>query len=454
LSPAPVDMGQGRVLSVLLRLGGPAMVSMFFQNLYALVDTVFVSWLGTAELAALSLSVPLFYVALSLCKGLAVGATALMSHARGAGDRPGARGVARASLPLALLVLTPFCLLALPALNQPLFGLFGVDGEVLAATEQFVFWLAWTFPVMGFAMLCESIFLSHGDSRTPMLAMIAGNVVNIALDPLLIFTCKLGIAGASLASLIGWAVTGAILFAVLSRRGMDRPTLVGVRDSVRHWGGVVRLGFPVSLTMLIIPASTAGLNYVLAGFGPAFVGAWNLSSRMEQMLILPIYGLTCALIPFVGFNMGRGDMGRIREAVGLCVRVCYAVLVPAAALMGFFVHEVFALFNPGPEVAALATHAFRLALFGMVLAPVDLAVLGVAQGARRPGYSLFQGFVRLLVLRLPLAFLFGHFLGGKGVYLSHPVSLLASGLLGLYLLRRLLHHVDQTISDGAHRVAS
>ncbi|MUM77359.1 MATE family efflux transporter [Pseudodesulfovibrio sp. F-1] len=451
MSPAPVNMGQGRVLSVLLRLGGPAMVSMFFQNLYALVDTVFVSWLGTAELAALSLSVPLFYVALSLCKGLAVGATALMSHARGAGDQRGAGDVARASLPLALLVLTPFCLLALPALNQPLFGLFGVDGEVLAAAEQFVFWLAWTFPVMGFAMLCESVFLSHGDSRTPMLAMIAGNVVNLALDPLLIFSCKMGIAGASLASLVGWAVTGAILFVVLGRRGMDRPTLARGRDSVGQWGGMVRLGFPVSLTMLIIPVSTAGLNYVLAGFGPAFVGAWNLSSRMEQMLILPIYGLSCALIPFVGFNMGQGNRGRIREAVRLCVRACYAVLVPAGVLLAVFSHEIFALFNPGPEVASLSSHAFRLALFGMALAPVELAILGVAQGARRPGYSLLLGSVRLLALRLPLAFLFGHLLGGEGVYLSHTVSQMASGLLGLYLLRLLLRRVDQAIAAGSDR---
>ncbi|WP_285905984.1 MATE family efflux transporter [Pseudodesulfovibrio pelocollis] len=454
MSAAPMNMGEGRVLSVLLRLGGPAMVSMFFQNLYSLVDTVFVSWLGTAELAALSLSVPLFYVALSLCKGLAVGSTALMSHARGAGDQAGAGVVARAALPLALLVLTPFCLLALPALNQPLFALFGVGGDVLEPAGEFVFWLAWTFPVMGFAMLCESVFLSHGDARTPMLAMIAGNVVNIGLDPLLIFTCKMGIAGASLASLIGWGVTGAILFTVLGRRGMDRPTLTCGREGVAAWGGMVRLGFPVSLTMLIIPASTAGLNYVLAGFGPAFVGAWNLSSRMEQMLILPIYGLTCALIPFVGFNMGQGNMERIREAVRLCIRACYAVLIPVAVLMGVFVHAVFAVFNPGPEVATLAAHAFRLALIGMALAPFDLVVLGVAQGARRPGYSLFLGFVRLLALRLPLAFLFGHLLGGEGVYLSHPASLVASGLLSLYLLRRLLSHVDETIAAGAHRVAA
>jgi putative MATE family efflux protein len=447
-------MGEGRVLSVLLRLGGPAMVSMFFQNLYALADAVFVSRLGTVELAALSLSVPLFYVALSLCKGLAVGATALMSHARGAGDPARARTVARGALPLAMAVLLPFCLFAFSAVNQPVFALFGVGSDVLAQVDAFVLWLAWTFPVMGFTMLCESVFLSHGDSRTPMKAMVVGNVINIALDPLFIFTFGMGIAGASLATLIGWGVAGAIMFTALRRRGLDSPTLVLKRESAGAWGEMLKLGFPVALSLLIIPVSTAGLNYVLASFGPAYVGAWTLSSRMEQMLILPIYGLTCALIPFVGYNMGMGNGQRVREATRLCIRACYLVLIPASALLAVFSSTVFGLFDPGPEVAALAVYAFRAALAGFVLAPVDLVVLGVAQGAKRPGYSLFLGFFRLLALRLPLAFVFSHFLGGRGVYLSHPASLIASGMLSLYLLHRLLGYVDSQVADKADRVVA
>jgi Na+-driven multidrug efflux pump len=257
-----------------------------------------------------------------------------------------------------------------------------------------------------------------------------------------------------LATLIGWGVAGAIMFTALRRRGLDSPTLVLKRESAGAWGEMLKLGFPVALSLLIIPVSTAGLNYVLASFGPAYVGAWTLSSRMEQMLILPIYGLTCALIPFVGYNMGMGNGQRVREATRLCIRACYLVLIPASALLAVFSSTVFGLFDPGPEVAALAVYAFRAALAGFVLAPVDLVVLGVAQGAKRPGYSLFLGFFRLLALRLPLAFVFSHFLGGKGVYLSHPASLIASGMLSLYLLHRLLGYVDSQVADKADRVVA
>ena len=91
----PLNMGEGKVLAVLLGLGGPAMISMFFQNLYALVDTVFVSWLGTVELAALSLAIPVLFFGMALAKGVAIGTTALMSHARGNSDSQNAYYLAR-----------------------------------------------------------------------------------------------------------------------------------------------------------------------------------------------------------------------------------------------------------------------------------------------------------------------------------------------------------------------
>jgi putative MATE family efflux protein len=441
-------MGQGRVLSVLLTLGLPAMVSMFFQNLYSLVDTVFVSWLGTVELAALSLSIPLLYFAMSVAKGLAVGTTALVSHARGGNQDGRAKKIIASSLPLALVAIAPLCLIAFTPVNQWLFGLFRVDPRVLPEIDRFVFWLAWLFPAMGFTMLCEGVFLSYGDARTPMIAMIAGNLMNMVLDPVLIFACRMGIAGASLSSFLGWTLSGIIMWTALKRRGKDRPALGVSPGHLKFWKPIAWAGGPVALAMMIIPFSLVGLNYVLAPFGPAFVGAWNLSSRMEQMIVLPLYGLSCSLIPFAGFNLGAGNSDRIREAVRICFAACYGILVPTGFLLWIFAPDIIGLFNPGGEVLELSCFALRVALIGYFLVPAELIMTGLAQGIKKPQYSLAVNLLRLLCLRLPLAFVFGHLWGGQGTYVSHTVSMMVTGVASLYIIRRLLGLTDTVCGEN------
>jgi Na+-driven multidrug efflux pump len=185
------DMGKGRVRSVLFRLGAPAMVSMFFQNLYALVDTMFVGWLGPHPLASMSLCIPLIFISLALGKGLAVGATTLASRARGEEAPDRAAAIIRSVLPLGLVILTPFVLLSLPLVNQTIFSVLGAHEDTLPEIVPYMIWVGPVYPVMGAALICEGIFLSYGDAKTPMAAMIAGNLVNVVLDPFLIFSAAL-----------------------------------------------------------------------------------------------------------------------------------------------------------------------------------------------------------------------------------------------------------------------
>ncbi len=431
-------MGEGRVFTILLRLGAPAMVSMFFATLYALVDTIFVAKLGTIPLAAMSLAVPLFFVAMSLSKGVAVGALATMSHARGRGDHEQAKKIAKAAYPLTFLLISTLLLLAFPTFNQPLFALFDSDPKLLNEAAVYTRWLTLSFPFIGFAMLCEAIFFSYGDTKTPMLAMIAGNLLNMVLDPLLIFSCGLGVEGASLASLLGWALSGAIMWRALTTRGLDYPGLKFSRRHFKIWPQITILGAPVTLSMLIIPVSTATLNYLLAAFCPAYVGAWNLSYRIEQMVVLPLYGLSGALITFTGFNLGLQRFDRIRAGCKTALLGCYILVIPTIIIFWFQADELIGIFKPSPEVLGLATFALKIAGLGYLFAPFELIMTSLSQGIKQPKYSLLINCLRLLVLRVPLALLFSKIWGGHGIYISHPVSLTISGLVSFMIMRHLL----------------
>ena len=439
MSRPPVDMGEDRVFPTLVRLGAPAMVSMFFETLYGLVDTLFVARLGTLPLAALALAIPFMYFAMSICKGVSVGGLALMSHARGSDQPKEAASIAGAAFPLLLFLVGGLVLLALPAVNRPIFALFDSEARLLFEIDHYVRWLALSFPVMGFAMLCEAIFFSYGDTKTPMLAMIAGNLLNMVLDPLLIFTCGLGVGGASLASLLGWTLSGAILLHGLHRRGLDLPLFRPAREQFRYWGKIIHLGVPVALSLLILPIGGTILNYLLAGLGPAYVGAWNLSTRVERMVVLPLYGLASALIPFIGFNLGRQRFDRIRAGCRTVLCGGYLLVIPTLLLFWFEAHRLIGCFKPDPEVLKLASFCLKIAGLGYLMLPWELVTTSLAQGFKKPRYSLYISGLRLLVLRLPLAVLFAWAWGGPGIYISHPVSMLLSGTASFFIMRYLLH---------------
>ncbi len=438
LSDNRIDMGEGRVFPILLRLGAPAMISMFFETLYSLVDAVFVAKLGTIPLAAMSLAIPLLFIAMSLCKGVAVGALATMSHARGSGDHREAGEIAQSAFPLTFLSISFLLLLALPACNRPLFALFDNQPQLLDETGRYTFWLVLSFPFMGLTMLCEAIFFSYGDSKTPMQAMIAGNLLNIVLDPILIFSCGLGVAGASLASLMGWILSGVMMARALSRRKLDGPGFKFSRRHFPNWRKIAVLGAPVSLSMLIIPASTATLNYLLAGCGPAYVGAWNLSARIERMIVLPLYGLSNALIPFISFNLGRKRFDRIRESCRTALFCSYVFVIPAAIFFWFQAGSLIALFQPSPEVLKHSAFALKITSLGFLFIPFELIMLGLTQGLKRPKFALLINFLRLIIVKIPLALIFLKLWGGDGIYISHPVSFVVSGISSFIIIRYLL----------------
>lgn len=127
--------------------------------------------------------------------------------------------------------------------------------------------------------------------------------------------------------------------------------------------------------------------------------------------------------------------------------ISYGVLLPAVVLLWFNASFVIGLFKPGSEVLELTTYALRVSLLGYGLVPMELIVIGLAQGLRRPRYTLIINVARLLLLRLPLAFILGYVWGGKGAYVSHALAMIVTGLVSIFILRRLLTLADRTCSS-------
>ncbi len=439
LSSSPrVDMGSGKVSSALIHLAVPSMISLFFQNLYSLIDTMFVSWLGPAPLAALSLSVPVFYLALALTKGIGMGTTTLMSSARGEGDSERADFLARYSLSLMFIVLCPLMIFVIPGPCRAIFSMLGAQGEVRIEVYDYALWLALSFPVMGYVMLSESVFMSHGDSFTPMKGMILGNIINLILDPVLIFWAGMGVGGASLASLLGWIFTGFYIRIKLARYGYTRPGLTLTKEMFSYWRAIWSIGYIITLSLMVITFSYGAMNWFLSKEGTAPIGAWNLMGRVELMITLPFTGISNALIPFVGFNFGKKAYGRILDAIKTSLFIEITGMVFFSILFILFSKDIMAVFRPGEEIIQYAAYALKVSAVAYVFFPFELTLQGTAPGLRRPGFGLSSLVFRQIILKITLAAVLSLFWGVKGIYWSHPISMAAGGLLSIVLMRMLL----------------
>ena len=441
-----VDMGQGKVSHVLGRLALPLMVSLFFQNLYAYADTVFVSWLGETPLAAISLVLPLTYLALSLAKGVAMGSVILMSFSRGAGDEAAAHKIAGSVFPLMMLFMALFSPLMLSSAGQAFYLALGADPDTAVQGTGFIFWLVASFFPMGYVMTVEALFTARGDTVTPMKAMLLGNIFNIMLAPIFIFVLGWGLTGAAAATFTCQCLSALYI-------GYRLRTLLGETlrwlpqaGSLKIWRQILKQGLFVTAAYLITPIALMLLNGILVRFGAVAVGAWNLMSRTEMMVMLPIMGLGNALATFTGFNLGRLDYDRVWQGLVFFLKVSWAVIIPASLLFYVFPQQTISLFRPTPELKLLGGIAMQASALSLLFMPLLSAVAGMSQGMKRPVYMMGQIFVYLVCLRVPLADWFAGHWGQEGIYWSHPTASALTAVLSLVLLRRLLQDCRKQVT--------
>ena len=446
----PPDMAQGKVSVVLFRLALPMMVSLFFQNLYVYVNTVYVSWLGDAPLAAVSLALPLTYLAMSLSKGVSMGAMVLMSHARGAADEQAAKRTADAMLPLMLCLMACFLPLMLPQLSALFFALMGAGAEVAGYGTGYVFWLTAGFPVMGYVMASEAVFTARGDTVTPMKGMLWGNGVNLFLDPLFIFFFGWGTTGAAAATFLSQMVCAAYLRHFLQCQASSlvwKPRKGFIREAslIAHQGAYVALAFLVSPLALIL------LNMILIRFGPVAVGAWNLMSRTELMITLPAMGLCNALAAFTSFNLGRRDYGRIKAGLQFFLKFAWGFFAVVAFLFIEFPEAWMVLFQPAPDLKTLGVLAMKASGIALLFMPLSMAMLGFAQGLKRPMFTMLYTSVHLFGLRLPLAYWIAGHWTEKEVFWAHPAATAGAAFLAAAILWRLLAECRRNMDVSEHR---
>lgn len=407
---------------------------------FQLVDSAFIARLGTAPLAAQSFTFPLSFLIIGIQVGMGIAIAALISRALGAGEAARARRLGSLVLAAGALVIAVLAL-ALWAFQAPVFRLLGADGATLELIRDY--WApqllaAWLGAALYFGY---SLFRAHGDTRLPGKMMVVTSLVNLLLDPLLIFGIGpwegMGLPGAAWATVaafaVGLAVLGRRLLATdwLARRGLGAE----LRASARPFAGIAG---PAMISQLMPPLAAMLAISVVAGLGEASVAAWGLASRLETLSLMVVLAMTMSLPPWLGRCYGAGDWDQVHRLMRLALRVILMWQLALGLLMALAAPWVALALSGSPEVRDDLATLIRFLLPSYAALGICMIVVSAGNALGWPLRAMLMSGARLFLFYLPCLWVGAQLGGLVGLAAGAAVGNLLAGLAAWQVLRRIL----------------
>ncbi len=396
-----------------------------------LIDTWFIGLVGDAELAAFGFAFPILMIVTSVAIGLGAGTSSVVARAIGAADHHRAKRLSTDSLLLSFLVTIVVAIVGVLTID-PLFRLMGAPEDLIPLIRGYMIILYAGVPFVVVGMVGMASMRATGDTRLPSALMIAASVLNIILDPILIFGIgpvpAMGLNGAAMATLLarGAILVGALYFLKtrLDMVSFKRPDPVELGKS---WRDILHVGIPAAGTNIVVPVGAAFVTAMIARFGPDAVAGFGVASRIESMMLVMYYALSAIIGPFVGQNLSAGREDRILRALRLCTLFCIGSGLVIAALLASLSGLLPTLFSDSDSVNQVTT------LF-LWLVPISYGTYGMVMvmcasfnGIGKPMPGVYISVGRIVALYVPLAFLGMQTFGIAGIFAAYAIANIVSG---------------------------
>ena len=408
-----------------------------------IVDTFYVGQLGTAPLAAMGFTIPIVSILLSLAFGVGIGASSVIARAIGAREIAKVRCYTAHSLLIALSIALTFAVLGYRYMNE-IFTLLGAPKELFPLIHDFMdIWFLGSFVVV-IPMVGNSAIRASGNTRIPGLVMISVAIVNIILDPILIFGLfgapRMELAGAALATVISYSIALVIGLYFLSVK-LGFISFSAFFQNVRQsWKAILRISIPATGTNLIAPLSISITTSLVAIHGPEAVAGFGVASRIESICLVVIMALSSIMGPFVGQNWGANRADRVGQALRISFRFICVWSLSVAALLLIFGTSLASLFNDHPEVLASTTLYLWLVPISYLFLGIIMTSSSAANGTGDPKPSLVMSFMRLIGIYLPLAFILNAQFGLHGLYAATSAANIIVGFGALRWSQTLMRN--------------
>lgn len=436
-----ISMKETSILRLVFFMSMPNVLSMLVNSMYNIVDSFFVAQISEKAMTALSLIFPMQNLVTSIGVGFGVGINALIALNMGAKKQNSADAAASYGVFFSFfhgIVLTFFCIFVMPWFLK----LFTSDGEVIAMGIKYSN-VAFSFAVsVNVGIALEKIFQAVGRMKTSMLVMIAGCVMNIILDPILIFGLgpipSMGIAGAALATGIGQSLI-LILYVVICI-GKPLPVKISLKQSEgeKPVGKLYYVGIPATLNMALPSLLISALNGILSGYSQIYVVILGIYYKLQTFVYLPANGIIQGIRPLISFNYGAKEYRRVKKIYHTALGFSLVIMFVGMGICIFYSQGLMELFTTNRETILHGAKALQIISMGFMISAISVTTCGALEALGEGLASLVISTLRYLVFILPLAFLLSRYMGAEGVWHAFWSTEILACVVSLYLYRKFL----------------
>jgi len=435
------DLTQGAIAPWLYRLTAPMVLGIMAMFLFNLVDTYFISLLGTQPLAAISFTFPVTMLVINMGIGLSIATGAVVARALGQKDQQQTTLWISSSFYLAILIALILMTIGL-TFQDTIFQLLGAGPELLPLISAYMTWWFAGSVLLIILIVVNASVRATGNTKLPSLVMLFSALLNGILDPLLIFGIgpfpELGIQGAAIATLISW-----LLALLLIMRFMIRNQLISFRLNhafINSWKKLVSLGVPAAFTNMLGPLANGLLVAWVAQYGTTAIAAYGVGSRLEPLALIVVMAFTASLPPFVGQNHGAGEHKRIEEALVKSMQFIMIWQLLVYVAMALLAEPISLLFSDDAnvrEVIKTFIYILPISYFGLGFSLVTTATIN---SLHKPRISLLINALRLFIFYIPLAWIGNHYWGLTGLFWGCAMANLMVGLTVMLLFNKVRNH--------------
>ena len=434
-------MGYMPIGKLLFSMALPMILSMLVQALYNVVDSIFVAQINENALTAVSLAFPIQNLMISFASGTGVGINALLSRSLGEKNFDRADKAANTGLLLNLITCVGFALFGLLA-SRFYFSVQTADQEIITYGHQYLSIIC-VFSIGLFLQISfERLLQSTGKTFFTMITQGTGAIINIILDPILIFGYfglpKMGVAGAAAATVIGQII--AMLLGIFFNLTKNHEIHIGGKKLKLHRqtaASIYQVGIPSIIMMSIGSVMTFGMNKILLMFSSTAAAVFGVYFKLQSFFFMPVFGLNNGMVPIVAFNLGARNKKRIMRTIKLSMIAACCMMLTGLLVFQLFPDILLELFNASEEMLEIGCAALHTISWSYVLAGFCIVCSSVFQALGNGVYSLIVSACRQLLVILPVSYFLAVNFGLTIVWWAFPIAELVSLTLSLLLFVKI-----------------
>lgn len=444
-------MGVMPINKLLLSMSLPIMISMLVQALYNVVDSIFVARINENALTAVSLAFPIQSLMIALGAGTAVGVNAVLSKALGEREYEKVNKTAENAIFLVWVCYLVFLVVGIFA-TVPFYASQTDNAQILAYGKEYLTIVCICSFGLFNQMIFERLLQSTGRTFYTMITQGTGAIINIILDPILIFGLlgmpRMGVAGAAVATVVGQCTAGVLAIVFNLKANHDvHIQMKGFRPDKKIIKQIYAVGIPSIIMQAIGSVMVYGMNRILIAFTATATAVFGVYFKLQSFIFMPVFGLNNGMVPIVAYNYGAGHKHRLIQTVKLSILYAVGIMVVGLIILEVFTAELLGLFNASETMLAIGVPALRIISLSFVFAGFCIVAGSVFQALGNGVYSMIVSIARQLVVLLPVAYLLSKLGNVNYVWWAIPVAEIVSLLFSAFFLMKINRDVISKIGE-------